>query len=234
MTDASLWMRADGYGIRMGDGLYALDLDSYKEGCAGEEWMRFYGASFDTRVHETRTGGRHYLYKLPPRFRDLRTRANIVPGLDSRGAGGYIAFGEGYKVLDPSRMRYLSSIACSTLAEGGENDVVVGVYKPPKDSAAQRELDDVIEFGEPLLTKRWKWGMTDGLKDSSASAMDMSVARLLARMGLREQTICWALLNRFRWGTASRDGVSQKTIRSALRCASRAVQGIPKETTDDE
>lgn len=98
------WRGADGFGIVTGEkaGIYTLDLDGYKDGIEPiVEWMREHGLLIHTRVHRTVSGGLHYLYRLPPNM-SLPNRANIVPGLDARGDGGWIAFGTGYSVLDDS------------------------------------------------------------------------------------------------------------------------------------
>ena len=90
--------RLHGIGGRMGAdaGIFAIDADTYKEGDAGEA-ARSYIASLvrsgqlpDTRIHATRNGGRHYLFRATE-FPNCKPSA----GVEVKGEGGYI-------VLPPS------------------------------------------------------------------------------------------------------------------------------------
>ena len=85
--------RLHGIGGRMGaaSGLFAIDADTYKEGDAGAA-ARDYIASLldrgmlpDTRVHATRNGGRHYIFRA-------EEFPNCKPskGVEVKGEGGYI------------------------------------------------------------------------------------------------------------------------------------------------
>lgn len=83
-------------GGRMGDGLFAVDVDLYK----GEEpkaWLKARiddGEMPDTRTHETARGGLHFLYEG-----DVAS-CNPAPGVEIKGEGGYIILPgtPGYKV----------------------------------------------------------------------------------------------------------------------------------------
>ena len=90
--------RLHGIGGRMGAeaGLFAIDADTYKEGDAGAA-AKAYVADLEragllpqTRVHATRNGGRHYLFRA-------KEFPNCKPskGVEVKGEGGYI-------VLPPS------------------------------------------------------------------------------------------------------------------------------------
>jgi len=79
-------------------GLAVIDFDTSKAGVAAQEWLsENQGALLSTRVHQTGggSGGRHYLFKLPPGVK-IRGGANVVlgkvkrDGLDIRAEGGYI------------------------------------------------------------------------------------------------------------------------------------------------
>ncbi len=90
--------RLHGIGGRMGaaSGLFAIDADTYKEGDAGAAAKEYVarlesqGLLPATRVHATRNGGRHYLFRA-------REFPNCKPskGVEVKGEGGYI-------VLPPS------------------------------------------------------------------------------------------------------------------------------------
>lgn len=83
-------------GGRMGDGIFAVDVDLYK----GEEPKTWLKARIDdgdmpeTRVHETARGGLHFIYEG-----DVSS-CNPAPGVEIKGEGGYIILPgtPGYKV----------------------------------------------------------------------------------------------------------------------------------------
>lgn len=100
---ASRGSRAKYIGAAMGDecGLFAVDFDLYK-GAKAKEYMEtllLAKALPPTRVHETMSGGLHYLYYAPD---GLPMPRNSVPadGVEIRGQGGYIIVPPttGYKV----------------------------------------------------------------------------------------------------------------------------------------
>lgn len=85
--------RLHGIGGRMGaaSGIFAIDADTYKEGDAGAA-AKAYVAKLEsqgllpqTRVHATRNGGRHYLFRA-------EEYPNCKPskGVEVKGEGGYI------------------------------------------------------------------------------------------------------------------------------------------------
>lgn len=67
-------------------GLLALDVDVKKDGFAQlhDKYIP------ETYWQDTQSGGRHYLFKYPSNGKHFGNRVNFLPGLDSRGAGGYI------------------------------------------------------------------------------------------------------------------------------------------------
>lgn len=220
------WSGANGFGIVMGDPYYTLDIDGYKPGCEGEEWMRRHNVPTETRVHRTVSGGAHILYRLPVKWLNLRTRANVVPGLDTRGAGGFIAFGEGYEVKRRAAIARLPEHVCAILDAGPKKPgvsvsnerVAVEGYRPPEPKDGERRLQRAISMGPKLLSTRWGGG-TSGLKDTSRSALDHSVARLLAMMDLDEDLIVWAILERFEHGAARWKPNAHTAVRAAVRSA---------------
>ena len=89
-TNASL------IGGRMGDGIFAVDVDLYK-GDDVEAWLKARmdeGAIVETRTHETPNGGLHFLYA------GESNSTNPVHGVEIKGEGGYICLPGtgGYKV----------------------------------------------------------------------------------------------------------------------------------------
>lgn len=100
---ASRGAKARAIGAAMGGetGLFAVDFDLYK-GPDARNYMQtllLAGLLPETRVHETQSGGLHYLYFVPD---GTKTPRNSVPhkGVEIRGEGGYIVVppSRGYKV----------------------------------------------------------------------------------------------------------------------------------------
>ena len=222
------WSRANGYGIAMGGGLYALDVDAYKEGGvdAPKAWLLERGLrNVATRVHRTVSGGWHLIFALPDEHRDLPSRADIVPGLDARGAGGWIAFGEGYELYDDSEPALLPPAVCAEI-KAGHSAIVLE--------------DEALAYAGPArpdrMHVRWRLALAKmhllrhrafGVKtrgDLSRSAADHSVAFCLALQGWREQEIAWALLEVFQHGACQdADKPERVRVRAAMRCAAKAV-----------
>lgn len=155
-VDSFDWSQANGYGVPMGGGLYAFDPDDYKDGVDPDEWLRDEGLlDLPTRVHRTVSGGRHIVVRVPEGCEDLPTM-KIDEGLDTRGLGGWIAFGEGYSVLDPSppaempmgayeKLRVLA--ANRVVAAGGDHRIDLPDLH---DAAVSKEAKDLIVAHESL------------------------------------------------------------------------------------
>jgi hypothetical protein len=78
-------------------GIDCLDFD-YRNGA--KDWEDNNIERFpETRIHQTRSGGRHLLFRCDPRVRNSESR--IAKGIDVRGSGGYIITppSDGYHVI---------------------------------------------------------------------------------------------------------------------------------------
>jgi Bifunctional DNA primase/polymerase, N-terminal/D5 N terminal like/Family of unknown function (DUF5906) len=181
---AMRWDGANGFGIAMGGvgSVYALDVDTYKPNSEAEQWLHSHGLSGSTRTHKTVSGGTHRLYKLPPTL-VLRNRQGIVPGLDARGHGGFIAFGEGYEVIDSSPPAMLSPTLCAELD------------RPSRRVPTQDDLDfvaaplDAVLIAKVEALKGHDAAFNDALsapQDDRSKAL-LVVARSLKRAGFSSQ-----------------------------------------------
>lgn len=235
------WSRANGYGIAMGpkSQLYAIDIDSYKPECDAEKWLKAHDVPLETRTHRTISGGTHKIYALSNGYRELRTRANVVPGLDTRGAGGFIAFGEGYDLIDDRAPVLLPRAACEELAassDAAEIGELPGYIQADEMTRTDlgRRLKASLLANQSFL-RRWK-GDATGMIDGSRSALDQSIAFIMTARGFTEQDIMTTLLEFYRHGSA-RTKPPRMAIRAAQRCAARAritVDIINSETRDVE
>lgn len=89
---ACLWRRHTGplIGVPTGalSGIDVLDVDPRH---GGDRWWLAYGHLIpETRIHRTRSGGLHALFKHAAPVRN--TESKIGPGIDTRGEGGYIVW----------------------------------------------------------------------------------------------------------------------------------------------
>jgi hypothetical protein len=80
------------------NGFDVLDIDPKDN---GDKWLATQNLP-ETRVHETRSGGRHYFFKHRPGLQCNESR--IAPGVDIRASGGYVIWWPwtGCKVLSDS------------------------------------------------------------------------------------------------------------------------------------
>jgi hypothetical protein len=244
-ADDPRWEKANGFGIVMRDGLYALDVDVHKDETVManvREWFAKQGLSGQTRTHKTPSGGWHFLYQVPAKWGDLRSRVNIIYGLDGRGgregSGGWIAFGEHYELAREKPPLTLTESACRIIEEEGQirfggsiiASAQVGSY------AAPDNVDDIVDRLLYLvehnhkINARWR-GLSQGMEDASRSAMDMSLSWWLAAHGFERDEIAYILLNEYEKGQA-RYLELKYGQRAAMRCAARAMAYIEAARDD--
>lgn len=221
--DASLdvdkfnWSGANGYGMAMGNGFFMIDPDDPSPEGAPKVWMQERGLlDMPTRVHKTVSGGEHYFYRLPEGFEDLPCGQNIVPELDTRGDGGYAAFGEGYEVVSKSHAVVLPVVVCKELLNRWKNKkggTLVRFPRPwEKPVGAEETLEELLA-NDGDLKHRWEGG-EDGLEDTSRSGFDMSLARRFAMQGCTYDFIAWALMEECEVGT----GDERQIMKVAAMC----------------
>jgi Bifunctional DNA primase/polymerase, N-terminal len=98
-----LWRKYPGplVGVPTGEvtGFDVLDFDTAKHPEAAEWWRDNYRRLPRTRMHRTRSGGFHLLFKHDAIIRG--TSSKIAPGVDTRGTGNFVVWwpAAGYPVL---------------------------------------------------------------------------------------------------------------------------------------
>lgn len=93
--------RAPLVGVPTGEtsGFDVLDID-YRHG--GDAWEKENLHRLpETRIHQTMSGGRHYVFRHAPGVRNSASKKTLAPGIDVRGDGGYIIMppSTGYTVI---------------------------------------------------------------------------------------------------------------------------------------
>lgn len=230
------WSKANGAGLVMGGGFYAIDADAHKDVAVEAQlksWLEAHKVPKHTRIHRTPSGGYHLLFRLPKEWRELRTRQNFISGCDTRGAGGWIAFAPDlYKVVRDAPLAELSVAACKALhGEGNQGGSLAFKDVASGQAFDEAEIDCKVQHflsspGMRGFAARWR-GETTGMKDKTRSALDLSVARWLAAVRFTAEQIVWVLLYRFEHGQAR--WLVKGGLRAAQRCAARAVRSVRDE-----
>jgi hypothetical protein len=86
-------------------GFVAIDID-VKDGRAGMAWLEAHRSAIpETRMHETRSGGRHLLFLAPDGVKTRCSASAIGRGVDVRGDGGYVIVpaSPGYTVVEKAQ-----------------------------------------------------------------------------------------------------------------------------------
>ncbi len=169
----SNWCAATGYGVAMGDGLYAFDEDTYKSDSEAEQWMKDHGLDVPTRTHGTVSGGRHRLFTTPDGWDGLPSGGGIVHGLDTRGKGGWIAFGEGYSVLDDTDPVELPESVCQALWDRAQSRKVArsggDIPMAVLDAQLETSVQEAILKNLPLRT-----ALMNKTKDGNATLVNVA------------------------------------------------------------
>lgn len=100
---------AEPYGLPTGprNGIWVLDIDR-KNGVDGLVSLQEYAAVEGNELPDTYTvstpSGGYHLYFLWDALQPIGNHVAILPGVDTRGAGGYVCAGSPYTILDPSEI----------------------------------------------------------------------------------------------------------------------------------
>ena len=178
-------------------GIVVLDVDAHGE-VDGRDALadleRAHGEIPSTPTVCTGGGGLHFYFSVAA-GRPIPSRVAIRPGLDVRGDGAYVVAppsvhpgGTAYVWDAALGPRDLPMATCPTwlldLADatpgGGERADYVPAGAPPAIPERARML---LQYGDHRLLTRYMRG-SDGLRDTSASDVDLSLATLAARSGL--------------------------------------------------
>lgn len=123
-------------GLCTGDGLVVVDVDPR------------HGGEFDPELATTLTaqtpggGWHHYFYSDEP----IGCRVGLLPGIDVRGAGGYvIAVGSpGYKWFNDNKVLVLPPAICAAMRGGNRSPDKYGPSFEPADSVAEGGRNDYM------------------------------------------------------------------------------------------
>lgn len=163
-TQLDAWVDAgyEFWGTPTGEEFWVLDVDKKSGGLDTLGTLERTNGTINTRCIETQNGGFHFYFKPNAQ---VKTRAGILPGIDTRGAGGYVICppSPGYTVIDAQPI---------SEAPQWVVDLVVPKEKPAVSLSSTSS--DVIEGGR--------------------NAYLTSVAGKLQRSGLSGETLEAALL----------------------------------------
>ena len=85
------WVRDYNIGLAMGHGKVAIDIDTKRDTVTDKavDVFDLFGGDWNTLVTRTATGGYHVIYDVGTE-RSYASAANLLPGIDVRGEGGYV------------------------------------------------------------------------------------------------------------------------------------------------
>lgn len=150
--------RATEIAVPMGamSGLICVDVDLHKGGVALASWMDNETRLLGTRVHKTRSGGRHFIFQHPG---DEVTHypATLREGVDLKASGnGYVCFPptQGYTVLhniDPAP--FPTGLLVDALkAKGGTGSLTGGAYNSATDAELIKRITEATDIYPSLRT----------------------------------------------------------------------------------
>ncbi|MQA92689.1 MAG: hypothetical protein GEU90_21110 [Gemmatimonas sp.] len=203
---------AMGHRLRSGRHLMALDVDPPADGDNSlAELEAEFGALPPTRTHRTPRGGWHYLFGTTE---PARCAVGFRPGLDTRGAGGYI-------VIPPSRGYSVEATGPITDAPGWLVDLLRPTSRPENhptsrdarvgphpvryvQRAVEMECDELAATKKPGRNNRLYLAgialarfVVDGSADERAVRRALTVAAL--HTGLHEREVEKTIESAFRW-----------------------------------
>jgi hypothetical protein len=208
-------------GIPTGEagGFFTVDLDC-KNGGQGLEWLAANEHRLpNTRRHKTRSGGVHLLFSWPHGRTVRNSASRIAPGVDVRGAGGYIIAppSPGYEVVDASAL----SEAPAWLLDLIDPPVAPRVIDAPRPAPTPRQSGDGTRYGLQALDNECQAILSapDGGKHDTLNRAAFSIGGLVAAGELSEGPALHALASALA-GIASRCEdypAAQKTLGAAFR-----------------
>jgi hypothetical protein len=208
-------------GIPTGEagGFFTVDLDC-KNGGQGLEWLAANEHRLpNTRRHKTRSGGVHLLFSWPHGRTVRNSASRIAPGVDVRGAGGYIIAppSPGYEVVDASAL----AEAPAWLLDLIDPPVAPRAIDPPRPTPAPRQSGDGTRYGMQALDNECQAILSapDGGKHDTLNRAAFSIGGLVAAGELAEGPALQALASALA-GIAARCEdypAAQKTLGAAFR-----------------
>jgi hypothetical protein len=139
-------------------GLICVDVDLYKD-AALQDWIDDHPSLSSTLIHETRSGGLHFIFKHPgPGHRFPST---LRPGVDLKGHGGFICWPgtEGYRALNKkTRKKFpLSLVEEALKLKGGTGSTKVGSsFNEASDDDLIQRIREASELYPSLLSLSYR------------------------------------------------------------------------------
>jgi len=127
-------------------GLFVLDIDP-----AGQRWF-YEGAKQGwfpaTRVHRTRRGGYHVIFRNPARLELGNTVGKLMAGVDTRGNGGYVIWppSPGYTVIDDSKAAPVPRWIINRLTRPQQSPSPRPSPRPREEGGDETAVDGLIRF----------------------------------------------------------------------------------------
>lgn len=208
--------------------LAVVDLD-VKHGGGGLEWLAANQHRLPrTRQHGTRSGGRHLLFAYP-KGRTIRNSASkVAPGVDVRGAGGYIIVppSDGYTITDDTMPAEMPAWLLDLL----DPPRVAPAPQPPM--PAKPYTGDGTPYGRAALERECSniRNAADGGKHHAVNKAAYSVAGLVAAGEIPEGA-AWSELSAALADIRDRCedyNAAQRTLRDGWTAGLAAPRAVPE------
>jgi hypothetical protein len=214
-----LWCRHPGplVGVPTGEasGFDVFDIDAPRHREAADWWIQNQHRLPTTRIHQTRSGGRHVLFRHAAGLRCSASR--IVPGIDVRSTGGYVIWwpGAGEPVLSDTPLVPWPQWLLDALMppRPGPAPRHAAAWIPPSDYRARsRYVDAALRHSAYRVAQA-----PTGLRNSTLNRETFGLGRLIAEGLLDAQYVADELA-----AAAVSAGLAPREIEATLRSAFRA------------
>jgi len=196
--------------------LLVVDIDPKSGGDASFQMLEDLRDVPATLSAQTPSGGRHLFFRCPPGVQVPNTVSRLGPGLDTRGAHGYVV-GAGSRT-EKGNYRWLRDAPIAPAPQW-----MLDALGRPSAPAAKRDITAVPDAPETQYERalRWLRQAERSVKGAGGDQAAFRVACALRDQGLSYAQVCEAMRSEaWSWGCGWREGwLEQKPIRSAFRYA---------------
>lgn len=232
--DCDGWDEANAVGVPMGwrSGMIAIDIDDHKPAYEGAGWLAGHGIDdpemVETRVHQTASNGLHLIFAAEGDYAQIGNNAPKAHGIDIRGSGGFIVWGD-----VTGRYDHLHNIAPASLpksigdellalkSEGGEVVRDGDIPEPdPKNIRGDLEERLTLALATSMKLRQWfenPYTVDDdnGGQREDRSDGDWAVAGELLKLGFNYDERFYVLFDHYQHGKAYQEGDRRQGKRAA-------------------
>lgn len=207
-------------------GIVAVDID--KDADPTKDGVAWFDANLaalgDTRMHSTKSGGYHLIYRMPDGVEIRNSASKLAPGVDIRGEGGYVVWppSEGYSLANEADVAELPEFIVEALRKpvAAAPKTVTSSLEEKHEKYVQRAIDSELANvmraangtrNEALNKAAFALGQFVGAGMVTRSTIEAELTRAASGAGMDERE----------------DGISA-TIKSGLEAGMRQPREMPE------